>query len=91
MKKTLTLSGTDRWQMRLVQLKSWSMKPVECLSRLYSKVLEEEVSPKQTLVLLNLQLSVLFMVFSAGGTLTFRILCCCWMAWSVRNMKQNHD
>jgi hypothetical protein len=70
-------------------LKAYAMKPLTLLSEYYSKLLEEKVSVKQTLLLLNAQISFLFAVFPIALSIVVRILFVAWFVYAVMQCKHS--
>lgn len=63
------------------------LTPIEFLRRYYAKVMEREVSLRQTLLLLNAQLAFALTVFSIEAPFAMRVVCCLWLLnalWKCR-------
>lgn len=77
MKQTIVLNRSERSSSSIERIKCNVVKPVVALARIYSAVLEEPVSVRQTLLLCNVQLSFLALVM-ANSSLLLRFLCLVW-------------
>lgn len=63
------------------------LTPIELLRRYYAKVMEREVSLRQTLLLLNAQLAFALTVFPVEAPFAARVVCCLWLLnalWKCR-------
>lgn len=63
------------------------LTPIELLQRYYAKVMEREVSLRQTLLLLNAQLAFALTVFPVEAPFAARVVCCLWLLnalWKCR-------
>lgn len=63
------------------------LTPIEFLRRYYAKVMEREVSLRQTLLLLNAQLAFVMTVFPIEAPFAMRVVCCLWQLnalWKCR-------
>lgn len=58
-------------------------KPVRTLSEMYSGLMEEYISPRFTLHLVNVQVAAFFTIMPAEVSLFIRILCLLWFATSL--------
>lgn len=58
-------------------------KPIRTLSEMYSGLMEEYVSPRFTLHLVNVQMAAFFTIMPAEVNLFIRILCLLWFATSL--------
>lgn len=87
MKKELTLSHSTMAADAIQNFINKAKKPIEWLSKYYSKVLEREITTHQTLLLLNAQMAFLFAAFPVGGPILLRILCCGWFLHAVLKCK----
>ncbi len=57
------------------------------LARLFSTVLEEDVTPRQSAYLLNAIVALLLTVFSLAVPFVFRLLCLAWLVLALRSCK----
>ena len=64
-------------------------QPIVMLSIYYSKILEEKISVKQTLLLLNAQISFVLAIFPANFSLILRFLFIVWFATAVVQCKRS--
>ena len=64
-------------------------QPIVMLSIYYSKILEEKISVKQTLLLLNAQISFVLAIFPANFSLILRFLFMVWFATAVVQCKRS--
>jgi hypothetical protein len=64
-------------------------KPIVALSIIYSRILEEKISVKQTLLLLNAQIAFVFTIFPMDFSLIIRALCIVWFATAVAQCKRS--
>lgn len=60
-----------------------STRPIVVLSEMVSGLMEETISPRFTLHLLNVQLSGFMAVIPAGVDIFFRIICLLWFVTSL--------
>lgn len=58
-------------------------KPIRTLSEMYSGLMEEYISPRFTLHLINVQMAAFFTIMPAEVSLFIRILCLLWFATSL--------
>ena len=61
---------------------------IKTLSDFFSSVLEEEVSPMQTLCFLNAFLAFFMLVFPVGIPFVLRIIFLCWFVLSLLQCRQ---
>jgi len=54
-------------------------RAIRFLARLYSQLMEEEVSPRRTLCLLHAQIAGFCLLFPAPLPFIYRVVCLCWM------------
>ena len=60
---------------------------VRSLAELFSSVMDERITPAQSLCIVNAFLALLFTVFSFGIALPFRALCLVWLFLALRHCK----
>lgn len=61
---------------------------IQCLSDIFSAIMEERVSPEQTVCLLNVMLALTLAIFPVGISFIVRILLLAYLAVSVYHCKQ---
>lgn|SRR5574344_15881 len=93
MKKEATISAnsieTKSVSEVLKSYKESARQPIVALSILYSKILEEKISVKQTLLLLNAQIAFVFTIFPMEFSLVLRALFIIWFATAVAQCKRS--
>ena len=67
-----------------------SLKPIRTLAEMYSGLMEEEISPRLTLHLLNVQLAAFFTIMPAELLVFTRILCLVWFVASISLAKNEY-
>lgn len=84
MEKNITLSEKDIAVRKSVSGITENAKmPFILLGKYYSSVLETKITFKQTLILLNAQVSFLFFAFPVQCSLPARAICFIWFAWAM--------
>lgn len=76
-----TFAGTDNG-FDPVELIA-NTKPIRTLSEMYSGLMEEYISPRFTLHLINVQMAAFFTIMPAEVSLFMRILCLLWLGTSL--------
>jgi hypothetical protein len=93
MKKEVTISAnaieTKSVSEALKSYKEVARQIIVALSLYYSKILEEKISVKQTLLLLNAQIAFIFAIFPASFSLILRFLLIVWFATAVIQCKRS--
>lgn len=78
-RQSFTFAGLAKWAKRTVL----SSAPVVSAARLFSAVLEQEVTPADVLHILNLFFALCMAVFPVEMPLPLRIAAICWLAKTV--------
>lgn len=63
-------------------------RPVVALAAFYSRLLEEPVSPRHTLHLINAQMAILAAIFPADMSLALRLIFFLWAALALLGCKR---
>ena len=85
MKSTMTVTPSVL-NLVMSKIAAVAEQPVEALANYYSRVLERQVSCRQTWFLLNAQLAFFMTVFSGCG-LSLRIVCLLWLISALLQCK----
>jgi hypothetical protein len=89
MMMTADAADTKNFSDLLKSYNERAKQPIVILSNYYSKILEEKISVKQTLLLLNAQISFVFAIFPANFSLILRFLFIVWFATAVVQCKRS--
>ncbi len=89
MMMTADAADTKNFFDLLRSYNEWAKQPIVILSNYYSKILEEKISVKQTLLLLNAQISFVFAIFPANFSLILRFLFIVWFTTAVVQCKRS--
>ena len=89
MKKELTMTDGYMWRSRIESVKQIMDKWLVCLSNYYSKLLEEDITPKQTGLLLMAQLTAFLVIFPCQGYIFFRLICLVWFYATVKLYRES--
>lgn len=90
-KMTLTANAAETMNMsdRTAKIVSTIRRFVAPLARYYSRVLDTEVSTRQTLLLVNAQAAFFMTVFPADCHLLLRLGCLAWLISAVMKCRDN--
>lgn len=97
MKATINQSGTSTVNLKSSSLSFASVvrfakrtilasAAVTSLARLFSSLLDQEVTPVQALRIINLVIALCFTVFPVQMPLVLRIMCVAWLAKAVSDI-----
>lgn len=93
MKKEMMMTADAAYTKNILDsIRSYAERakqPIVMLSIYYSKILEEKISVKQTLLLLNAQISFVLAIFPANFSLILRFLFIVWFATAVVQCKRS--
>lgn len=92
MKKELVLttnnSATRNISEVISSIKGYAIRPIASLSKYYTKLMGEEISTRQTLLLINAQVAAVFAIFPLSYSIILRVLFIIWFATSVIQCKK---
>lgn len=99
MEKNVTLSASNQTEVNFQNIVSslhvfaskvafGATVPVEWLRKYYSKVCEKELTVRQTIDLVSVQLAFIATVFPADATWTARVGCGVWLAVALLRCKK---
>lgn len=64
------------------------LSPVRVLAVIFSEIMDELVTPRQALCIVNALLALLLTVFSLAVPMFFRLLCVAWLFVALRQCKR---
>lgn len=88
MKQTIVLSRSERNSFSTERIVALVRRPIVTLSRIYSSILGERVTVRQTLLLCNAQLSFLALLM-ANSSVLLRLVCLVWFGCALLKCKSS--
>lgn len=93
MKKEMTIQSNVTTNMSISNMwtktKAMMNKAMSNISNYYSSMIDEKLTNKQTLLIMNAQLAFFFAVMPADCSLTLRFACIAWLAVALIQCKNS--
>ena len=87
MEKNIATLNEKNFELNLSEVANALRLPVELLRKYYAKVLERELSMRQTWLLINVQAAFVFAAVPVDGPWLLRIACCGWLLHALLKCK----
>lgn len=87
MNNEMTLNAREmKNQLVMNQVMAAALRPLQAIANYYSRMLEQPVSVRQTLHLINAQMAFVMTVF-VDSSILFRALCAAWLVVALLKCK----